>query len=412
MHIKQPLSDLLTNIEQEMKRLHYTEGTLKFYRRRWKMLTDFAKMRGETEFSEQLGWSFIEHHFGLLEKDCARRLKTSEVQELRVIRMIGDFQLHHAILRRCYKFKQILTNPYWLGISGRFRQYCTAKGYSNVTTDHYVKKSAEFMDYLTAQEIMSGNRIVPGHINSYIKTLAGYSYKTVEQNICSLRAFLRFLLEIGEISTDLAAKTPMVQARKQTHIPSVWTEEELKKLISAIDRENPKGKRDYAIILLACRLGLRCTDIKTLQQENFLWADKMLVLRQSKTKEPLKLPLTSEVGWAVIDYLKHGRPKFDSPFVFLRHLAPFGPFAEGDHLHQIIADYMKLAHLSTLKKRRGMHSLRHTLASMLLEKETPLTVISQILGHTDPDSTKVYLKVDLGKLKECALDLDEGISDE
>lgn len=410
MH-QQPLSELLTNIEQEMERLHYTEGTLIFYRRRWKMLTDFAQDRGEIEFSEKLGWNFIEHHFGLLEKDCERKLKTSEVQELRVIRMIGDFQLHHAILRRCYKFKQILTNPYWLGISGRFRQYCTEKDYSAVTTDHYIKKSAQFMDYLTSQGIISGNGIELGHINSYIKTLAGYAYKTVEQNICSQRAFLRFLLEIGEISTDLAAKTPMIQARKQTRIPSVWTEDELKRLIGAIDRENPKGKRDYAIIMLACRLGLRCADIKNLRQENLHWADKMLVLRQSKTKEPLNLPLTPEVGWAVIDYLKHGRPKFDSPYVFLRHLAPFGPFAEGDHLHQLIADYMRLAHLPTLKKRRGMHSLRHTLASMLLEKETPLAVISQILGHTDPDSTKVYLKVDLGKLRECALDFEEGIGD-
>lgn len=410
MH-QQLLSELLTNIEQEMERLHYTEETLMFYRRRWKMLTDFAQGRGETEFSEKLGWNFIEHHFGLLEKDCERKLKTSEVQELRVIRMIGDFQLHHAILRRCYKFKQILTNPYWLGISGRFRQYCTEKGYSGVTTDHYIKKSAQFMDYLTSHGIISGNGIELGHINSYIKTLAGYAYKTVEQNICSQRAFLRFLFEIGENPTDLAAKTPMVQARKQTRIPSVWTEDELKRLIGAIDRDNPKGKRDYAIIMLACRLGLRCTDIKNLRQENLHWADKMLVLRQSKTKESLNLPLTPEVGWAVIDYLKHGRPKFDSPYVFLRHLAPFGPFAEGDHLHQLIADYMKRAHLPTLKKRRGMHSLRHTLASMLLEKETPLAVISQILGHTDPDSTKVYLKVDLGKLKECALDLEEATLD-
>lgn len=411
MH-QHPLSELLKNIEREMERLQYTEETLMFYRRRWKMLTDFAQDRGETEFSEQLGWNFIEHHFGLLEKDCNRKLKTSEVQELRVIRMIGDFQLHHVILRRCYKIKQILTNSYWIEISKSFRQYCTEKGYAAVTIEHYTKKSAYFLDYLTAHGIVSCNGIDLHQINSYIKTLAGYSYKTVEQNICSVRAFLRFLLEIGEISADLAAKTPMVQARKQTRIPSVWTEDELTKLIGAIDRGNPKGKRDYAIILLACRLGLRCTDIKNLQRENFHWADKMLVLTQSKTKEPLNLPLTSEVGWAVIDYLKHGRPKFDSSYVFLRHLAPFGPFAEGDHLHQIIADYMRLAHLPTLKKRRGMHSLRHTLASMLLEKETPLSVISQILGHTDPDSTKVYLKVDFSKLKECALDLEEGVGDE
>lgn len=212
-----------------------------------------------------------------------------------------------------------------------------------------------------------------------------------------MRSFFRFLLETGKVTTDFAAKTPMIQARKQTRIPSVWTEEELKKLIAAIDRGNPKGRRDYAIILLACCLGLRCADIKNLQLDNFHWEDKQLVFTQSKTKTTVSLPLTSEVGWAVIDYLKYGRPKFESSYVFLRHLAPFGPFSEGDHLHQIIADYMRQAHLPTLKKRRGMHSLRHTLASRLLEKETPLSVISDILGHTDPDSTKVYLKVDVCK---------------
>jgi integrase len=142
---------------------------------------------------------------------------------------------------------------------------------------------------------------------------------------------------------------------------------------------------------LACCLGLRCADIKNLQLDNFHWEDKQLVFTQSKTKTTVSLPLPSEVGWAVIDYLKYGRPQFESPYVFLRHLAPFGPFSEGDHLHQIIANYMRQAHLPTLKKRRGMHSLRHTLASRLLERETPLSVISDILGHTDPDSTKVYL---------------------
>jgi len=105
MH-QQPLSELLKNLEQEMKRLHYTDETLTFYRRCWKKLTEFAQERGESEFSEDLGRDFIEHHFGLLEKDSERKLKTSEIQELRVIRMMGDFQLHHAILRRCYVTSQ------------------------------------------------------------------------------------------------------------------------------------------------------------------------------------------------------------------------------------------------------------------------------------------------------------------
>jgi integrase len=204
----------------------------------------------------------------------------------------------------------------------------------------------------------------------------------------------------------------MVQARKQTRIPSVWTEDELKKLIAAIDRGSPKGKRDYAIILLACCLGIRCTDIKNLRMENFRWEEKKLVFIQSKTRQALSLPLTPETGWAVIDYLKYGRPKIDTPFLFVKHMAPFGPFSEANHLNQLIKRYMELAHLPTLKKKRGMHSLRYTMASMLLERNTPLATISDILGHVDTDSTAVYLKIDFKKLKECSLDFVEAADHE
>lgn len=155
---------------------------------------------------------------------------------------------------------------------------------------------------------------------------------------------------------------------------------------------------------------MRCTDIKSLKMDNFHWAEKKLIFIQSKTRTPLSLPLTQEVGWAVIEYIKHGRPKVDSPYLFVRHLAPFITFSEGDHLTQLIKRYMELAHLPTLKKRRGMHSLRHTMASVLLEKDTPLSTISDILGHADADSTAVYLKVDMKKLKECALTFEEGVS--
>ncbi|QNK89829.1 tyrosine-type recombinase/integrase [Sporosarcina sp. resist] len=409
---KKTLEDLIHDLGQEMLRLGYTEGTMKFYRRRWRMLIQFAREKGETYYSESLGIDFVEEYFRILEKDFDRALSQSETQELRIIRMIGDFQLHNTVLRRYYKHKEILTDPYFIDISSHFKQYCTEKDYSNVTIDHYVKQSERFMDYLVSQSISYCRAINLTLINDYIKTLAGYTYKTVEQNICSIRAFCRFLQETGRVQTDFASKMPMVQARKQTHIPSVWTPDELKKLVNAIDKGSPKGKRDYAIILLACCLGLRCTDIKNLKMENFHWEEKQLVFIQSKTRSALSLPLTPEVGWAVIDYLKYGRPKIDSPYVFVKHMAPFGPFSEGDHLNQLIKRYMELAHLPTLKKKRGMHSLRHTLASMLLENDTPLSAISDILGHVDTDSTAVYLKVDIKKLKECALDFEEVSSHE
>lgn len=403
------LPDLISGLEQELLRLGYTKGSMSFYRRRWNQLMAYAEDRGEYFYTERLGMDFLKEFFGISQEDFSRPLPQAETQEIRVIRMVGDFQLHHAVLRRYFKHKEILTVPFFVDIRSRFRSFCEKKGYSQVTTGHYVKQSSYLMDYLAAQGMDDFTEVTLDTVNAYIRTLAGFSYKTVEQHICSLRAFFRFLYQEGTVPDDLAAKMPMVKARKQAAIPSVWTHEELKQLIGAIDRGSPKGKRDYAIILIACRLGLRCTDIKNLCFENFNWTEKKIRFTQSKTGQPMELPLVPDVGWAVIDYLKYGRPKVDSSRIFVRHMAPFLPFAEDDHLDQLIRAYMVKAHIPMRGKHRGMHSLRHTMASVLLEKDTPLPVISDIIGHLDTNSTAVYLKVDMERLAECPLDFEEVI---
>ena len=403
------LPDLIAGLEQELLRLGYTKGSMTFYRRRWNQLMAYAEDRGECYYTEQLGMDFLKEFFGVTQEDFSRTLPQAETQEIRVIRMVGDFQLHHAVLRRYLKHKEILTTPFFVDIRSRFQSSCEKKGYSQVTTEHYVKQSSYLMDYLAAQGMNDFTAVTLDTVNAYIRTLAGFSYKTVEQHICSLRAFFRFLYQEGIMPDDFAAKMPMVKARKQTAIPSVWTHEELKQLVGAIDRGSPKGRRDYAIILIACRLGLRCTDIKNLCFENFNWTEKKICFTQSKTGQPMELPLVPDVGWAVIDYLRYGRPKVDSSRIFVRHMAPFLPFAEGDHLDQLIRTYMVKAHIPMRGKHRGMHSLRHTMASVLLEKDTPLPVISDIIGHLDTNSTAVYLKVDMERLAECPLDFEEVI---
>ena len=403
------LPDLISELEQELLRLGYTKGSMTFYRRRWNQLMAYAEDRSECYYTEQLGMDFLKEFFGVTQEDFSRTLPQAETQEIRVIRMVGDFQLHHAVLRRYLKHKEILTTPFFVDIRSRFQSSCEKKGYSQVTTEHYVKQSSYLMDYLAAQRMDDFTAVTLDTVNAYIRTLAGFSYKTVEQHICSLRAFFRFLYQEGIMPDDFAAKMPMVKARKQTAIPSVWTHEELKQLVGAIDRGSPKGRRDYAIILIACRLGLRCTDIKNLCFENFNWTEKKICFTQSKTGQPMELPLVPDVGWAVIDYLKYGRPKVDSSRIFVRHMAPFLPFAEGDHLDQLIKAYMVKAHIPMRGKHRGMHSLRHTMASVLLEKDTPLPVISDIIGHLDTNSTAVYLKVDMERLAECPLDFEEVI---
>lgn len=230
----------------------------------------------------------------------------------------------------------------------------------------------------------------------------------MELQLCALRSLLRYLHTNELHKQDLAETLPTIKARKQNRIPSVWTPENVTKLLEAIDRGNPSGKRDYAIILLVARLGIRTIDVKHLKLEHLNWHSNRLTFIQSKTAREINLPLLPDVGWAIIDYLKNGRPKIDSPYVFLRHLAPLEPFSDEDRLHQIITKYMKLARIPlSLEKKRGMHSLRHTLASVLLEKNTPLSVISDILGHISTDTTAVYLKVDVEMLRECALNSEE-----
>ena len=155
MH-KKPLPVLLEELEQELKRLGYTEATLKFYRRRWQMLMEFAKSLAVLYSSEQLGIDFIEKYFNILKKDFGKTLSQNDTQELRVIRMVGDFQLHHTILRRYYKHRELLTDSYYIAISNDFKNYCERKDYSKVTVEHYVKQSQRFMDYLVSQ----GSRLI------------------------------------------------------------------------------------------------------------------------------------------------------------------------------------------------------------------------------------------------------------
>jgi Phage integrase family/Phage integrase, N-terminal SAM-like domain len=300
--MQQTLHELLQDLEQELLRLGYTQGSMTFYRNRWRKLEEYAAKCGQVSYTEQFGIDFVQEYFGIPQDDFSRTLTQAQTQDLRVIRMVGDFQLHHAVLRRYLKHRELLTDPYFIETSRRFEQDCVAaKEYSKATVGHYTKQSGYFMDYLTSQGMHDFSGVSLETIHAYILTLSGFSYKTVEQNICSLRAFFRFLFGEGIISTDFASQMPMVKARKQTSIPSVWTQEELTKLIGAIDRASPKGKRDYAIILLACRLGLRCRDIRNLRLGDFHWAEKKLCFVQSKTRQPLELPLVPDVGWAVID---------------------------------------------------------------------------------------------------------------
>lgn len=399
-----PLKDLIARLEQELYRLHYTEQTVKYYRQMWRRIVAFFENEGVDHFTEEVGMRFLDKQYNFFELEKAGKLTQSIVNAFRVVRMLGDFQQHGSILRRYYKQKELVQTNEFKEILKHYEIHCQQKEYSKVTQNHYRKITEKFLSFLESHKIACYSDITAKHVSGYINTLLGYSYKTVELELCGLRSFLRYLYANELHSHDLAETIPAIKTRKQNRIPSVWTPEHVSKLLDVIDRGNPAGKRDYAMLLLVTRLGLRTIDIKHLKLENLKWRDNRIELVQSKTSRVLSLPLLPDVGWAIIDYLKNGRPKVESPYVFLRHLAPLEPFSDEDRLHRIVVKYMKLAKIPlSPEKKKGMHSLRHTLASRLLQENTPLSVISDILGHVSSDSTAVYLKVDVDMLRECAL---------
>lgn len=401
------LEMITEGLKELLQENHYNPTTIHFYEREWKKIQTFLMNEyGNTEYEMERGLKYLEKQYNLISHYNDGTLSQQRVQLLRVVHMLEDYSLHKVLTRRYYASKNPLTlNEKYDSLFNEYTDFLDASELSITTVKHYKKISAVFMDYLSQRRILSIDQITMDICNSYLKTLAGYSFKTVEQNVCGIRHFLRFLHSVGKISVNYAEKIHMPPISKSARIPSTWKTEELQAMLAAIDRNSPTGKRDYAMIVLACVLGLRISDIKNLRFKNFNWEEKKLSIIQHKTHKPLSLPVPDAVGWAVIDYIKNGRPHYyESDIIFLKHMPPFEPIGDENHMQQQITRYMRKAGIDQRgKKHSGFHSLRHSAGSMLLEMETPLPVITDILGHSDSNITAVYLKTDLKKLAECVL---------
>lgn len=411
--MKRDLETLASDVVGELQRLRYNPHTIQVYKNSFELIIAFAVENQETCFSEKLGLDYLNKFFDYSEavKNDALTMKIKNA--LRVVRLLGDYQLHDTILRRRSRTKQLLQSDKFIALSAKYLDFCRKQDYALGTQEVYQKNADKFLAYLEAQRISEVAVVSPMVIDNYLKTMLGYRYKSVEIFLCGLRSFLRFLNLFGYHTMDLSLSIPRLKARTYGDIPSVWTEDEVKKMIESIDRANPMGKRDYAILLLVVRLGIRSGDVRNLRMENVLWKENKLRFVQQKTLKTLELPLLKDVGWAIIDYLKYGRPESDSEYIFIAHRAPFKPLDSGASLYKSMAKCLKNAGISIeTSKKKGLHSLRHTLASTLLEKHVELSTISEVLGHTSIESTSVYLKTSIELLRECALSPEEVLSNE
>lgn len=399
------LSLLVSGLDGELVRLGYVDSTMVWYRGCWRRLEKWFAARGVEEFSRDLALTWVDETCGFFAKEQAGTLKPSDIYLFRVAQMLGDYAVHGAVLRRYSRTVDRLAGDGAQIIAG-FRVWLQAAGCAVSTVRTYTTVAGQFIAFLDTRAGLA--RLDAAGVQAFVATLAGYQFKTVEQKLCAVRSFLKFASGEGLVEAGVLEAVPSVKSRKQTRIPSIWDPGEVMKILEAVDRGNPCGKRDYAIILLITRLGLRSIDVKRLEFSDFDWPGNRLCVVQSKTGHKIWLPLLKDVGWAVIDYIRAGRPVSDARQVFIRHTAPIVAFSDQDHLHQILLKYARVAHVRVGEQRRhGMHSLRHTLATRLMEDGTPVEQIADILGHQSVQSTGVYLKSSLGLLSRCALDPDQ-----
>ena len=414
-----PLQRLVADALAEIERMGYSRRSRNRYRAIWEHLIEFSE-RNELgdEFCEDLATRFLEEYRG----DDEERERPGQGWRKHMVwgvRILADFAETGRIERGFADVEAIHLDPAMQNMLRDYVQYCRDRLHLGSGTLH--GRSTEltiFLDFLHSKKARTLDQIQASDLSEFISCRADLPLgkirrdhwlepKTVARIVSDMRSFLRFLTMRGILQKDLCAELPKIRVPRDAKIPSVWEHELVVRLLETVDRSSAKGKRDYAILLLACRLGMRVGDIRTLTLEQLHWEDSIIEITQSKTGGPLRLPLTNEVGEAVIDYLKSGRPQTAHREVFLKVSPPFDPF-RGNNLHHIVTYWRLLGGIRfRTAQKRGFHSLRHTLATRLLEKGTPLTTIAEILGHSSLESTRIYAKANVEALRTVALDPEE-----
>jgi site-specific recombinase XerD len=322
MEMKQlTATELIKATKEELLKTRFTNHSLKGIERVWINLERYLCGKSIDYFSMDTGMAFLKERYHFTENP---RLSSTNEVRLRAIHMLADFQTHQRILirrqRKRYEFAQPFEN-----IFCEFIEFRKNIGISSTTLESYAIYLERFSQYLFNHEVNHVTEIDVEHIYGFIQSSAAvYSTATIYCTSCLLRVLFRYLFDQKVTIKNLALAVQSIRCSKKSKIPSAYRKEEIRQLLECVDRGNPKGKRDYAILLIATRLGLRASNICELTFDSFKWESNTIELKQAKTGAPIVLPLLNDVGEAVIDYIKYARPTMETNKVFLRLSAPIG----------------------------------------------------------------------------------------
>jgi site-specific recombinase XerD len=281
------------------------------------------------------------------------------------------------------------------------RHLAKERGLSPATLNNYVPLVKRFLAERFGSDPIVLNAICPSDVTEFvIRDARSKSPRTAQSMTTALRVFFRFLLLRGDVTLNLAASVPTVSEYKQSGIPKFLQPRDVERLLKSCDKNTPVGKRDYAIMLLLSRLGLRASEIVALRLDDILWETGVVNIRGKGARHD-QLPLPHDVGEALATYIRHGRPSCPTRRVFIRARAPHVGFSGSVAIADIVRRALARAGLDPIRK--GSHLLRHSLAVRMLREGASLQEISEILRHSSPNTTEIYAKVDPEALYGLAL---------
>ena len=272
---------------------------------------------------------------------------------------------------------------------------------SEETVACYRRCVAAFLSERFGEGSIELSQLRASDITKYVQRRAiGRSQSMANILVCSLRSFFRYLRYTGQVDADLATVVPNVACWSQSGLPKHLATTEVNQVLAHCHRETGLGRRNYAILLLLARLGLRACEVARLNLEDLDWTNAQLTVH-GKGRRSTRLPLPEDVGRAIAQYLDGDRPRCSCRSVFIRDHAPHAGFRRGHAISYIVRNAFEKAGVRSV--RGAAHVLRHSLATTMLSNGASLDEIGKLLRHKSPSTTAIYAKVELDALRPLAM---------
>lgn len=376
-----------------LQHLGYSDACVAQHQKKWiEYLLPYLQEKGITSYTSDIGERYLKSILPSLPL-LSKRVLTRSVHILSVYLETGGIPK---------RIVHLVEHPL-LGEVGEIATLFLEEQMSKRRSELTVAKHRMNLSYFTIfLETKSKSKIVDIEEEDIISFLS--TSRNAKDRYYTMRQFFRFLYVRKYMHTDFEYVLARNRYPKREKLPSIYNAEEIKQIEASIEQSSPVGKRDYAILLLASRLGLRASDICRLKFTNIDWDHDKITFIQYKTGKPVELPLLAEVGESIVNYLRYARPLSGYQEIFLSARPPYRHMNRCS-INSAISNVMRESGVDISNRNFGPHAMRHSLASRLLAKGVSLPVISESLGHSNTLSTMEYLRIDVSSLIKCVLDV-------